>query len=1217
MRFHYIVLAVALFTNIHVFAQTLFYGTPIPQQIPTSQQLTKHIKDYQLFNISTSEISTHLRSANGNKQSLLLQLGNSFSWQLQLIPNDLRSPDFKLILLTQKGRQTLPTPSNIAYKGILTGGGEVRLSFDDGFIYGFLTLENGIDMQIEPLQYWIPNAPKDVFIVYKATDLINTHPVYCANSTHPSSTPPLPDIDQNRQAGECTEIELAFVADYLLLKEKGSADKVNKHLNAILNAVQPSYEVFDIEFVLTEIVISGCETCDGFSNTLDPAALQTSFATWGNAGGFTQPYDVAQLWTNRDFTGSVVGVSPVATLCSNNRYSVVQDYSANFNSLRALSAHELGHCFGASHDPSNSFFLMQPTILPTLTQFSDNSIGSINNHLSSRTCLDHYCPFCLAATQIAYNNSTYTLTWQDDAPACQISIKRSGETNWLLQTTTIEQFYTFTGLSDCYNYEVELQPVCAGNVMAYPQTFNITALTSPANITVLQPIAGTATINWTNGGSLVNVKIKETGSAVYLVNTVVTTNTYTVNGLSACKNYTVELQSICSGLLLSNIATATINAIVPYVAYGLPLSATSANVGFITYTFTGFDYLLRVKQQGSATWIFETAAISGVNYPISGLQPCTFYEVYAYANCGGGQLGPPRTQLFKTSNLFISSATAQNCNPVTATYELALTVNYLQLSGQFNVSVNGTNYLQNYTGSPQQVIIPNLPANGNSTITVSVADITNPSLCLGSVTYTGFRPQCECSTVYSETFDACTIPPGWSNSSLGFNPSALWQFGTTNIDSSINGNCMAFFDDDAFDTDGGESVMLTSPSINLSNFTAAALRFKYNFNTIGGFFRVRVWSGSNWEDVIYTFSSNCGFWGCNYAQADIDITPYLNSNLQVRFIYNDGEGWDWYAGIDDFEICAFSSLNTCNAGFYYPSGNTYCKVQGIVQPVITGNPNGTFASIPTGLSINSQTGAIQLNSSVAGTYTVQYSSGSFGGCTQNATITITETCPTPVFVKAVLQGAYNTTTGLMNTTLNNINVIPLAQPYNIPPFNYNGTEAFANAGAKPNNMVDWVMIELRETTSKTLVARKAAVLLNDGWIVDVNGSSANGVLFTNIPPNTHYFLTVRHRNHIAVMSDAPVLLPNSGNSFDFSQAVTKAYGNNQQILTGGKAMLFLGDADGNGVITRGDFNKYRQQFLQLSGYKEADFNMDGDVSSFDFSAMQPNMQLIGLPFLRY
>lgn len=85
--------------------------------------------------------------------------------------------------------------------------------------------------------------------------------------------------------------------------------------------------------------------------------------------------------------------------------------------------------------------------------------------------------------------------------------------------------------------------------------------------------------------------------------------------------------------------------------------------------------------------------------------------------------------------------------------------------------------------------------------------------------------------------------------------------------------------------------MLTSPVINLTNYTAASLRFKYNFNTIGGFFRVRVWSGSNWEDVIYTFSSNCGFWGCNYAQADIDITPYLNPNFQVLLIYND-DGWE-------------------------------------------------------------------------------------------------------------------------------------------------------------------------------------------------------------------------------------------------------------------------------------------------------------------------------------
>lgn len=1206
----------SFFISVRTFAQSEFYGIPVIPTESISSKLDKHIREYRLFKIPASEISNYLKFSRNNRLNLTLYLGEDL-WNLNLTPNDMRSNGFKFFLQTQMGKQILPTPTNIAYKGSLMGGGEVRLSVDPGFIYGFVTNPQGIELMIEPLNYWISGAEEEVFLIYKQDDFIQTHPLDCFEKIIHEGYKPGEKDDENKQLNECTTVELTFAADWLLLEEKGSPEKVHKHLNAVLNAVQPNYAVFSIDFLLTEIVVSGCETCDGYSSTLDPAALQTSFAAWGNAGGFSQPFDVAQLWTDRDFTGSVVGVSPVGTLCTNNRYSLVQDYSANFNSLRALSAHELGHCFGATHDPSNSLYLMQPTILPTLTEFSANSISLIQTHLGSRTCLEHHCPFCLSATQIAFDSNTNTLTWQDNAPQCQVSIKRSGEANWILQTMVSGESYTFSGLSACYDYEVELLPVCSGNITAYPQTLNIPAVSSPANIMVSQPNAGTAVINWTNGGSLVSVRIKETGGAVYLVNTAVTTNTYTVNGLSPCKSYSVELQSICSGFLLSNTATATINAIVPYVAFGLPLSPTSANVGFITYTFTSFDYLIRVKQQGTSVWIFETIAQSGVNYLLNGLLPCTYYEVYAYANCGDGQLGPPRIQQFRTSNLFISALTPQNCNSQTATYDLALTVNYLQLSGQFTVTVNGVEYPQTYSGSPQQVIIPNLPATGNMTITVSISDNLNPSLCFGSSTYTGFRPQCECSTVFSENFDGCSIPVGWSNSAIGFNPAALWQFGTTTDGNSINESCMMFFDDDAFDSDGGEALMITSPVINLNNYSSASLRFKYNFNTIGGFFRVRVWSGSAWEDVIYTFNSNCGFWGCNYAQADIDITPYLNPDFQVRFIYNDGNGWDWYAGIDDFEICAYSALVSCNAGFYFPNGNTYCKAQGIVTPVITGNPGGVFSSTPSGLTIDAQTGVILLTSSLAGIYSIQYTSDSYGGCSQNFTITIAQDCNTLVFVKAFLQGAFNQTTGLMNTTLNTLNIIPLTQPYNLPPYNYNGTESFASPSAKPANMVDWVLIELRETATKMLIARKAAVLLNDGWITDVNGSSATGVVFNNIPPNTTCFVAVRHRNHLAVLSDVPVVLPNSGNTFDFSQAVSKAYGNNQQIFSGTKALLYSGDADANGAVTIGDFTKYKQQFLQLSSYKEADVNMDGDVSSFDFSAMQPNFQRIGLPLLRY
>ena len=69
-------------------------------------------------------------------------------------------------------------------------------------------------------------------------------------------------------------------------------------------------------------------------------------------------------------------------------------------------------------------------------------------------------------------------------------------------------------------------------------------------------------------------------------------------------------------------------------------------------------------------------------------------------------------------------------------------------------------------------------------------------------------------------------------------------------------------------------------------------------------------------------------------------------------------------------------------------------------------------------------------------------------------------------LKAFLEGPFNGSA--MNTALNVQNLIPLGQPYNVSPWNYTGTE---QVGSIPNaNVVDWVLVELRETTGDASTA---------------------------------------------------------------------------------------------------------------------------------------------------
>ena len=73
------------------------------------------------------------------------------------------------------------------------------------------------------------------------------------------------------------------------------------------------------------------------------------------------------------------------------------------------------------------------------------------------------------------------------------------------------------------------------------------------------------------------------------------------------------------------------------------------------------------------------------------------------------------------------------------------------------------------------------------------------------------------------------------------------------------------------------------------------------------------------------------------------------------------------------------------------AGSPYCSNAGTANVTRTGTAGGTYTAAPAGLSINAATGAVNLATSTAGTYTVTYTIAAGGGCgavTATTTITI-------------------------------------------------------------------------------------------------------------------------------------------------------------------------------------------------------------------------------------
>jgi C1A family cysteine protease len=205
-------------------------------------------------------------------------------------------------------------------------------------------------------------------------------------------------------------------------------------------------------------------------------------------------------------------------------------------------------------------------------------------------------------------------------------------------------------------------------------------------------------------------------------------------------------------------------------------------------------------------------------------------------------------------------------------------------------------------------------------------------------------------------------------------------------------------------------------------------------------------------------------------------------------------------------------------------------------------------------------------------------------------------------VKVLLEGPYSS--GSMSTALSS--VLPTNQPYNSGPWNYQGTE---QVGSIPPGVVDWVLVQLRTGTPPTMttIATRAAFVKSNGSVVDMNGTSH--VSFDGVATGS-YYIVVRHRNHLAIMSASAVDFTSGSASYSFTTGQSQAYGTNPVIdLGSGKYGMCAGDANQDGQITSLDFDIFLPKFRSgATGYESSDWNLDGQVTSPDFDLYLPNFR---------
>lgn len=214
-------------------------------------------------------------------------------------------------------------------------------------------------------------------------------------------------------------------------------------------------------------------------------------------------------------------------------------------------------------------------------------------------------------------------------------------------------------------------------------------------------------------------------------------------------------------------------------------------------------------------------------------------------------------------------------------------------------------------------------------------------------------------------------------------------------------------------------------------------------------------------------------------------------------------------------------------------------------------------------------------------------------------------------MKLLLEGPY--TENAMHTQL--VDDLPQQQPYFADPWNYLGNEEVPEFN---NDIVDWILIELRETdgppesaTAETVIDRQALLLRDDGQLLDTNGSEEISFL---LHPTDSLYVVIYHRNHVPIMTTSLINFVNGIFEVDLIHDPLQVYYGSSvlQEIEPGIFVLYGGDSNADIVVDENDLIEAWNQSAGQKGYHPADMNFDGEINNLDKNQIwEPNNGVSG------
>jgi hypothetical protein len=263
----------------------------------------------------------------------------------------------------------------------------------EGRLTATLSLADGRLYFIEPARQADAAAASDLHVVYLAQDAVVEGS--CAVSEAPEVVTTRPG--GARVQGGPRVADIAIDADFEFFQLNGSSVNATvADIEDVLNGVNVVYQRdCDLTHRVSAMIVRSSSN-DPYTST-DSGVLYDEMRTHWNTQQTAVDRDVVHLVTGKNLDGNVIGYAAVGAVCNRTRaYGLVQSrYSQTVSMSRrvALSAHELGHNWNATHcDSSDPCNIMCSSINGCdgigLPNFEPLGAGDIAEFAASRSCLD-------------------------------------------------------------------------------------------------------------------------------------------------------------------------------------------------------------------------------------------------------------------------------------------------------------------------------------------------------------------------------------------------------------------------------------------------------------------------------------------------------------------------------------------------------------------------------------------------------------------------------------------------------------------------------------------------------------------------------------------------------------------------------------------------------------------------------------------------------------